>query len=104
LELPTAPITIAPYVALDKVNVVINRDYVFESRRYYRYCNSCGTASNLEYTLVTLMQVMAPRVLYIQVKPTTGIFTNLPVADYLITVRNLDNCDKGVHYKRTKYV
>jgi hypothetical protein len=31
---------------------------------------------------------------------TTGIFTNLPVADYLITVRNVDtNCEiKGVHY------
>jgi hypothetical protein len=47
------------------------------------------------------MQVMAPRVLiYPSQTNTTGIFTNLPVADYLITVRNLDtNCEiKGVHY------
>jgi hypothetical protein len=47
-----------------------------------------GTASNLEYTLVdTNASNGTTGTLYPSQTNTTGIFTNLPVADYLITVR-----------------
>ncbi len=99
----TAPITIAPYVALDKVNVAINQAITCSNLENITVTATTvgGTAPNLEYTLVdTNASNGTTGTLYPSQTNTTGIFTNLPVADYLITVRNLDtNCEiKGVHY------
>ncbi|WP_339919617.1 T9SS type B sorting domain-containing protein [uncultured Flavobacterium sp.] len=95
----TGPITIAPYVALVKVNVTINQAITCSNLEDITVTATTvgGTATNLEYTLV---DANTTGTLYPSQTNTTGIFTNLPVADYLITVRNLDtNCEiKGVHY------
>lgn len=99
----TAPITIAPYVALDKVNVVVDQAITCSNLENITVTATTigGTAPNLQYTLVdTNASNGTTGTLYPSQTNTTGIFTNLPIADYVITVRNLDtNCEiKGVHY------
>ncbi|MFV8333189.1 T9SS type B sorting domain-containing protein [Flavobacterium sp. GSP14] len=99
----TAPITIAPYVALDKVNVKVDQAITCSNLENITVTATTvgGPAPNLEYTLVdTNATTNTTGTFYPSQTNTTGVFTNLPVADYLITVRNLDtNCEiQGVHY------
>jgi gliding motility-associated-like protein len=98
-----APIIIAPYVALDKVNVAINQAITCTNLESITVTATTigGAATNLEYTLVDINATTnTTGALYPSQPNTTGIFTGLVVADYLITVRNLDtNCEiQGVHY------
>ncbi|MFV8357101.1 T9SS type B sorting domain-containing protein [Flavobacterium sp. XS1P32] len=99
----TAPITIASYVALDKVNVKVDQAITCSNLENITVTATTvgGPAPNLEYTLVDINATTnTTGTFYPSQTNTTGVFTNLPVADYLITVRNLDtNCEiQGVHY------
>ncbi|OOV28741.1 hypothetical protein BXU11_01995 [Flavobacterium sp. LM5] len=111
----SAPIIIAPFVQLDKVNVNVTRPIT---------CNpttedidvsvttiGVGTATNLQYTVEdviydttttppTAIKGTAYSLAPVSVVAGVATFTNLPVANYLITVKNLDtNCEIiGVHY------
>ncbi|MFH6970007.1 T9SS type B sorting domain-containing protein [Flavobacterium petrolei] len=103
----TAAITIDPYIALDKVNVVIDQAITcnnLEDITVSATTIGVGT-TNLEYTLVDVIYdpitgVPTTGSIYPAVPNNNGIFTGLPVGNYLITVRNLDtNCEIiGVHY------
>lgn len=92
----TASITIAPFVQLDKVNVVVDQAITctnLENITVTATTIGAGT-TNLEYTL--LDESGAP----VFPTNTTGDFTGLTIGNYLIKVRNLDtNCEIiGVHY------
>ncbi|SHG56134.1 gliding motility-associated C-terminal domain-containing protein [Flavobacterium micromati] len=99
------PVVIAPYVALDKVNVNIDQAITctnFENISVTATTIPVGATANLEYTIVAVTydpNTNAPIFGAVVTSPT-GIFTGLVVGDYLITVRNLDtNCEiQGVHY------
>ena len=103
----TAAITIDPYIALDKVNVVIDQAITcnnLENITVSATIIGVGT-TNLEYTLVDVIYdpitgVSTTGTIYPAVPNNNGIFTGLPVGNYLITVKNLDtNCEiQGVHY------
>jgi gliding motility-associated-like protein len=99
----TTPITIAPYITLDKINVTVNNAITCNNLENITVTVSSigGTPTNLQYTLVdknATTGVMGA--VYPSQINTTGVFTGLPVADYLITVKNLDtNCEiQGIHY------
>lgn len=105
----TAPITIAPYIQLDKVNVVVDQAITCTNLENITVTATTigGPAANLQYTLVDVTYddtTTPPTVIKGSVYPavtiTNGIFTNLPVGNYEITVRNLDtNCEiTSVHY------
>ncbi|RKS94781.1 gliding motility-associated-like protein [Flavobacterium limicola] len=103
----TAAITIDPYIALDKVNVVIDQAITcnnLENITVSATIIGVGTP-NLEYTLVDVIYdpitgVSTTGTIYPAIPNNNGIFTGLPVGNYLITVKNLDtNCEiQGVHY------
>ncbi|MFV8351881.1 T9SS type B sorting domain-containing protein [Flavobacterium sp. XS2P14] len=107
----TAPITIESYVALDKVNVKVDQAITCSNLENITVTATTvgGTAPNLEYFLTDVIYdntTTPPTVITGSVYPapavpnTTGVFTNLPVGNYEITVKNLDtNCEiQGVHY------
>ena len=110
----TTAIDIAPYIQLDKVNVNVTRPIT---------CNPTtediavsvtpigGTPSNLAFTVKDVIydnSVTPPTAIKgtaysfppVSVLGGVATFTNLPVGNYEITVRNLDtNCEIiGVHY------
>ena len=99
----TTPITIVPYVELEAVTVTVDQAItcaVLENITV-TVATTGGTANNLEYTLVDSDPTTgATGTLYPSQTNTTGVFTNLPIADYNITVRNLDtNCEvRAVHF------
>jgi large repetitive protein len=99
----SAPITIAPYAQLDKVIVDVKRPITCllpENITVSATIIGAG-ATNLEYTLVDIDAATGIKGgLYPQQTNITGNFPNLPVANYLITVRNLvTNCEiTSVHY------
>jgi len=105
----TATINIAPYIQLDQVNVVVDQAITCTNLENITVSATTigGPATNLQYTLVdvTYDNTTTPPTaiigsIYPAVTNATGIFTNLPVGNYEITVRNLDtNCEIiGVHY------
>ncbi|MBB1193065.1 hypothetical protein DNC80_05195, partial [Flavobacterium sp. SOK18b] len=100
----TTPITIAPYVALDAVSVTVNRPItcaVLENITVSVATNPATATPNLEYTIVYKDPITGALTgLYPTTTNTDGIFTNLPIGDYNITVRNLDtNCEiRAVHF------
>lgn len=101
----TAPsaITLNPFIALDKVNVNIDNAITCTNLEDITVSASSigGTPTNLQYTLVDYNATTGVSgVLYPSQTNPTGIFTGLPVADYLITVENLDTgCSiQSVHY------
>jgi len=105
----TATITIAPYIQLDQVNVVVDQAITCTNLENITVTATTigGSATNLQYTLVdvTYDDTTTPPTVnkgsaYPAVTNSTGIFTNLLVGNYEITVRNLDtNCEIiGVHY------
>lgn len=105
----TAAITIAPYIQLDKVNVNVTRAITCTNLEDIAVSATTigGPATNLQYTLVdvtydntTTPPTAIKGTVYPLVTNTNGVFTNLSVGNYEITVRNLDtNCEIiGVHY------
>nr|WP_314895745.1 T9SS type B sorting domain-containing protein [uncultured Flavobacterium sp.] len=101
----TAPatITIVPFIALDKVTVNVDRANTCTNLEDIMVSVSSigGTPTNLQYTLVDYNATTGVSgALYPSQTNTTGVFTGLPVANYLITVANLDTgCSvKSVHY------
>nr|WP_315141126.1 T9SS type B sorting domain-containing protein [uncultured Flavobacterium sp.] len=105
----TASIDIAPYIQLDQVNVVVDQAITCTNLENITVTATTigGSATNLQYTLVdvtydttTTPPTAIKGSVYPAVTNATGIFTNLPVGNYEITVRNLDtNCEIiGVHY------
>ncbi|RYJ53300.1 T9SS type B sorting domain-containing protein [Flavobacterium petrolei] len=107
----TAAITIDPYIALDKVNVVIDQAITCNNLEDITVSvNSIGgTPANLQFTVQDVIYDTATGTI-----PTYGSFytddqivtipsanfVDLPVGNYIITVKNLDtNCEIiGVHY------
>lgn len=105
----TASIGIAPYIQLDQVNVLVDQAITCTNLENITVTATTigGSATNLQYTLVdvtyddtTTPPTVIKGSIYPAVTNATGIFTNLPVGNYEITVRNLDtNCEIiGVHY------
>ncbi|TAF68525.1 MAG: chromophore lyase, partial [Flavobacterium sp.] len=105
----TATIDIAPYIQLDQVNVVVDQAITCANLENITVTATSigGTATNVQYTVVDVTYddtTTPPTVIkgnaYPAVTNATGIFTNLPVGNYEIAVRNLDtNCEIiGVHY------
>ncbi|WP_064714908.1 SprB repeat-containing protein, partial [Flavobacterium succinicans] len=99
----TTPIIIAPYVQLDKVNVNVTRPITcLLSENITVSATTIGTgATDLEYSLVDIDASTGTQgTLYPKQTNKTGNFSNLPVGNYFITVKNLlTNCEIiGVHY------
>ena len=109
----TAPITIAPYIALDKVDVTVNQAITCDNLENITVTAITigGPATNLQFTVqdVTYDNSTTPPTANLGVgynlAPTsvvgnTATFIDLPEGNYEITVRNLDtNCEIiGVHY------
>ncbi|MFN7099650.1 MAG: T9SS type B sorting domain-containing protein, partial [Flavobacterium sp.] len=99
----TTAINIAPYIELDTVSVAVNRPITCAVLENITVSVTTigGTASNLQYTLVDRDPTTgALGTLYPSQTNTTGVFTNLPIGDYNITVRNLDTgCEiRAVHF------
>ncbi|WP_281322979.1 T9SS type B sorting domain-containing protein [Flavobacterium aestivum] len=97
------PITIAPFIALDKINVAITKAITCNNLEDIKVTVNAtgGTPTNLEYTLVDVNATTGVNGgLYPSQTNATGIFTGLPVANYLITVKNLDTgCTmQAAHY------
>ncbi len=101
----TAPatITIVPFIALDKINITVNNAITCTNLEDITVSVSSigGTPTNLQYTVVDYNATTGVSgALYPSQTNATGVFTGLPVANYLITVTNLDTgCSvKSVHY------
>ncbi|WP_281238319.1 T9SS type B sorting domain-containing protein [Flavobacterium praedii] len=109
----TTPIDIAPYIQLDKVNVNVTRPITCApvTEDIAVSVSAIGGApANLQFTVqdVTYDNSVPPiatkGTLYnlppVSIVAGVATFTNLPVGNYEITVRNLDtNCEIiGVHY------
>lgn len=97
------PIKIDKYIALDKVNVVVSKAITCSNLEDITVSVTSigGIPANLEYTLVDINATTGViGGLYPSQTNTTGTFTGLPVANYLITVKNLDtNCEvQAAHY------
>lgn len=94
----TAPatITIAPFIALDKINVAVNNAITCRNLEDITVSVSTigGTPTSLQYTLVDVSGtiVFTPN--------SSGVFTGLNIGNYIITVQNLDTgCSiQSVHY------
>lgn len=107
----TASIDIAPYVQLDKVNVVVDQAITCTNLENITVSVSTigGTPANLEFTVQDVIYDTATGTIptygtmYKDVQTVTvpnASFIDLPVGNYEITVRNLDtNCEiTSVHY------
>ncbi|WP_281324468.1 T9SS type B sorting domain-containing protein [Flavobacterium sp. IMCC34518] len=109
----TTPIDIAPYIQLDKVNVNVTRPITcapVTEDIAVSVSAIGGTPANLQFTVqdVTYDNSVPPiatkgtlyNVTLVSIVGGVATFTNLPVGNYEITVRNLDtNCEIiGVHY------
>jgi large repetitive protein len=101
----TAPATIpiVPFIALDKINIAVNNAITCTNLEDITVSVSSigGTPTNLQYTVVDYNATTGVSgALYPSQTNATGVFTGLPVANYLITVTNLDTgCSvKSVHY------
>uniref|UniRef100_UPI00141DF8E3 T9SS type B sorting domain-containing protein n=1 Tax=Yeosuana marina TaxID=1565536 RepID=UPI00141DF8E3 len=92
----TTTATIAPYIQLDTINVTIDNDITCTNDEDITVSVSSigGTPTNLEYTLEDFAAILPTQT------NTTGIFTALPIGNYIITVTNLDTgCSlQKVHY------
>ncbi|MNX19784.1 hypothetical protein D3C86_497120 [compost metagenome] len=87
----TAPIVINPFIELDKVNVVVNQAITCTNFEDITVSVTTigGTPAGLLYTLVDVDAATGTTgTLYPSQTNSNGIFTNLPVANYLITVTN----------------
>ncbi|MBA0882188.1 T9SS type B sorting domain-containing protein [Flavobacterium undicola] len=91
-----ATISIVPFIALDKINVAVNNAITCTNPEDITVSATTigGTPASLQYTLVDVSGtiVFTPN--------TTGIFTGLPIGDYIITVTNpATGCSiQDVHY------
>lgn len=89
-------VTIAPFIALDKINVAVTNAINCTNLEGITVLVSSigGTPSNLQYSLVDVSGVL----LFAQ--NSTGIFTGLNIGNYIIKVENLDTgCSvQSVHY------
>ncbi|CAN1488082.1 Gliding motility-associated, C-terminal domain [Flavobacteriaceae bacterium] len=108
----TAPIIIAPYIQLDKVNVNVTNAITCTNLETIEVSVTSigGAPSNLAFAVqdVTYDNSVPPiatkgtayNLPPVSVVGGVATFTNLPVGNYEITVRNLDtNCEIiGVHY------
>lgn len=109
----TTAITIAPYIQLDKVNVNVTNAITCTNLEDIAVSVSAigGTPANLQFTVrdviydnsvtpPTAIKGTAYSLTPVSVVAGVATFTNLPVGNYEITVRNLDtNCEIiGVHY------
>ncbi|MCZ8229980.1 SprB repeat-containing protein, partial [Flavobacterium sp.] len=99
----TTPIIIAPYVQLDKINVNVTRPITcLLSENITVSATTIGTGTtDLEFSLVDIDASTGTQgTLYTKQTNKTGNFSNLPVGNYFITVKNLlTNCEIiGVHY------
>ncbi|MES2575603.1 MAG: T9SS type B sorting domain-containing protein, partial [Bacteroidota bacterium] len=96
-------ITINPFIALDEISVAINNAITCTNLENITVSASSigGTPANLLYTLVDVNATTGVQGgVYPSQTNTTGIFTALPVANYLITVENVaTGCSiQDVHY------
>ncbi|MGL2992981.1 T9SS type B sorting domain-containing protein [Flavobacterium sp. TSSA_36] len=107
----SAPITIAPYVQLDKVNVTVTNAITCTNLEDIAVSVTSigGTPSNLEFIVQDVTYDVATGTIPSYgtnynatqiVNIPNATFTNLPIGNYLIKVRNLvTNCEIiGVHY------
>lgn len=99
----TTPIDIVPYIEIDTVSVAVNQAITCTDLENITVSVTTigGTASNLQYTLVDRDPTTGVLgTLYPIQTNTTGVFTNLPIGDYNISVRNLDTgCEvRAVHF------
>ncbi len=101
----TAPaqIVINPYIALDKITVNVDRAITCNNLEDITVSISSigGTPTNLQYTVVDIdASTGALGTLYPSQTNSDGRFTGLPVANYLVTVTNLDtSCSVDyIHY------
>lgn len=104
-------ITIAPYVQLDKVNVVVDQAITCTNLENITVTATTigGTPANLEFTVQDVIYDTATGTIptygtmYNDVQTVTvpnASFIDLPIGNYVINVKNLDtNCEIiGVHY------
>ena len=94
---------IASYIALDKINIVANPKITCTNPETITVSATSigGTPTNLEYTLVDFNATTGVQGgVYPSQTNTNGVFTGLTVANYIITVKNLDTgCSiQDVHY------
>jgi len=94
--LGTTTVTILPFISLEDLNVTIDNAITCtnDENITVSVISTGGIPTNLEYTLVDFAGVMPTQT------NTTGVFTALPVGNYIITVANLDTgCSlQTVHY------
>jgi gliding motility-associated-like protein len=93
----STPIVINPYIKLDKINIAVTTPITCSNNEIITVsvATSGGTPANLEYTVE---DYNAATGIYGGVYPkrtqlNNGLFTDLVIGDYLVTVKNLDtNC------------
>ncbi|WP_158728170.1 T9SS type B sorting domain-containing protein [Flavobacterium sp. I-STPA6A] len=98
----TTPIDIAPYIKLETVTVNVDQAITCSDLENITVsvATTGGPATNLEYTIVYRDPITGAFTgLYPTTTTTDGKFTDLPIGDYNITVRNLDtDCElRAVH-------
>ncbi|MFH6773149.1 hypothetical protein, partial [Gaetbulibacter aestuarii] len=95
--LGSATATIQPFIRLDSLDISIDNAITCSNDEDISVIvnSTVGTPSNLEYTLEDAASVIP------SVTNTTGVFTGLPVGNYIITVVNLDT---GCSLQTTHYV
>ncbi|MBC7847533.1 MAG: T9SS type B sorting domain-containing protein [Flavobacterium sp.] len=98
----TAPIVVNPFIALYKVNVVVNNAITCTNLEDITVSASSigGTPTNLKYTVADSNATTGVIGANYNFTNATGVFTGLNIGNYLITVENLDTgCSiQDVHY------
>lgn len=96
-----AQVVVNPYIALDKINVRVDNAITCKDLEDITVSVTSigGTPARLEYTLVDETNGVRGAIYPLQ-KNTNGEFKALPIADYIITVTNLDTgcIIESVHY------
>lgn len=96
-----AQVVVKPYIALDKVNVRVDNAITCKDFEDITVSVTSigGTPARLEYSLVDETNGVRGAIYPLQTN-TNGDFKGLPIADYIITVTNLDTgCSvESVHY------
>ncbi|MEC3908716.1 T9SS type B sorting domain-containing protein [Tamlana sp. 2201CG12-4] len=93
--------TIQPFIGLDALNITIDNAITCTNDEdiTVSVTSTGGTPTNLEYTVEDVDGTILGAV-YSQTN-TTGVFTGLPIGNYLVTVVNLDT---GCSLQTTHYV
>ncbi|WP_354680756.1 hypothetical protein, partial [Mariniflexile fucanivorans] len=94
----TTTVNIAPYIQLDKINISIDNAITCTNDEdiTVSVSTSGGTPTNLEFNV----DIIGSTSVYSQTN-VTGVFTGLPIGNYIITVANLDT---GCSLQRVHYI